>query len=81
MDDIEKAKNFFQLLLDTTSKDDQFDIAAIHSYLGRIERDARLIDKALFHHSVALQVRNHIYSLLNISLPLLSTKKAEYIVE
>jgi hypothetical protein len=66
MDEIETAKNYFELLLERTSNDDQLDIATIHSYLGRIERHVQSTDKALFHHSIVLQVRIHIDLLLNI---------------
>jgi tetratricopeptide (TPR) repeat protein len=62
MGEYEKARNYFQLLLETTPQDDHLDIATIHSYFGRLAREDALFDKALFHHHKALQVRSFIHS-------------------
>ncbi len=62
MGEFEKARNYFGLLLETTPKDDHLDIATVHSYLGRVEREDGFLNKALSHHHKALQVRSLIYS-------------------
>ena len=62
MDEQQKAKNYFQLLLETTSKDDHLDMATVYNYLGRIAREDGLYSEALSYHFAALQVRSFTYS-------------------
>ncbi len=66
MDEQVKAKKYFELLLETTSKNNHLDIATIHSYLGRIARDNHLFDEALSHHYTALRVRSFMATLRNL---------------
>jgi tetratricopeptide (TPR) repeat protein len=62
MDNRQKAKNYFQLLLETTPNNNHLDVATIYSYLGRIARGDGLFDEALSHYFIALQVRSFIYT-------------------